>query len=43
MLIPKDENRNQPLRKLHCSVRNDLQKALDGTKKTASKRRKLER
>lgn len=43
VLIPKDEDRSQPLRKLRRSVRKNLQKAPDGTKKTASKRREPER
>ena len=43
VLITKDEDRNQPLRKPRRSVRKVLQKMPDGTKKHASKRREPER
>ena len=43
VLITKDEDRDQPLRKPRRSVRKDLQKMPDGTKKPAVKRREPER
>lgn len=43
VLITKDEDRDQPLRKPRRSVRKDLQKLPDGTKKPAVKRREPER
>ncbi len=43
VLITKDEDRNQPLRKPRRSVRKVLQKMPDGTKKPATKRREPER
>lgn len=44
LLIPKEENRNQPLKRLRRSVKKDLQKApVSSTKKSAPKRREPER
>ena len=44
MLISKEENRDQPLRRLRRSVKKDLQKApVSAAKKSAPKRREPER
>ena len=43
MLLPKAEDRSQPLSKPRRSVWKDLQKTPDGTKKPAVKRREPER
>lgn len=43
LLIPKSEDRSQPLKRLRRSVKKDLQKTSSRPKKTAAKRRETER
>lgn len=43
LLIPKSEDRSQPLKRLRRSVKKDLQKTSSRPKKTAVKRRETER
>lgn len=43
LLIPKSEDRSQPLKRLRRSVKKDLQKESSRPKKTAAKRRETER